>query len=210
MTYDDISIDIETLGRRWDAPVISIGAVPFNWKTGAMAKVPYYAEVDIDSAIRAGKVNGSTLQWWMQQGEKARQIFDKDNQNKVSLATALDGLAVYMRQYPGARPWGNGATFDITILEYAYAHGGVGLRQPWHFYEIRDMRTIVEAADFDKTSWPFPRDGVAHNALSDAQYQASVIAACRQKIARALGLLPPAKAAKTPAQSPAPAEDEEL
>lgn len=193
MTYDDISIDIETLGRRYDAPVIAIGAVPFNWKTGKLAPNQFYKEIDIDSAIRAGRVDGSTLQWWMNQGDKARRIFDKDAAHKVSLATALDELTRYMRQFPGARPWGNGATFDITILEYAYANGGVGLQPAWQFYDIRDMRTIVEAADFDKASWPFPRDGVAHNALSDAVYQATVIAACRQKIARALGALPKSK-----------------
>lgn len=208
MNYDDISIDIETLGRRYDAPVISIGAVPFDWKTGKLAPNQFYKEINIDSAIRAGRVDGSTLQWWMNQGDKARRIFDKQTEHKVSLATALDELTRYMRQFPGARPWGNGATFDITILEYAYANGGVGLQPAWHFMEIRDMRTIVEAADFDKTSWPFPRDAVAHNALSDAVYQATVIAACRQKIARALGLLPKEKPTK--GSTPVHAEEEEL
>ena len=208
MNYDDISIDIETLGRRYDAPVISIGAVPFDWKTGKLAPNQFYKEINIDSAIRAGRVDGSTLQWWMNQGDKARRIFDKQTEHKVSLATALDELTRYMRQFPGARPWGNGATFDITILEYAYANGGVGLQPAWHFMEIRDMRTIVEAADFDKTSWPFPRDAVAHSALSDAVYQATVIAACRQKIARALGLLPKEKPTK--GSTPAHAEEEEL
>lgn len=191
--FDDISIDIETLGKRFDAPVISIAAVPFEWTTGKISKSVFYEEIDVDSSIKAGHVDGSTLSWWMQQDEKAKRVFAR-GEHKVPLASALDRLAVFMRQFQGARVWGNGATFDITILEYAYVHGGVGLSCPWasEFWLIRDMRTLVDEASFDKSQWPFPKTGVAHNALDDATYQAGVIAAAKQKIARALGTMPAA------------------
>ncbi len=201
---DHFSIDLETLGTRYNAPVISIGVVQFDPDTGKLGAT-FYREIDIDSAIKAGKISGSTLAWWMQQSEKARRVFGPDN--KVSLATALDGLSTWLRGMAMApKVWGNGASFDITILEHAYENGCVGLREAWHYTNVRDMRTLVEAAQLDKGDWP--KDvGTHHNALDDAKYQAMVISACRMKINKALGAGVPG--AKRSVQKQV-AEDDEL
>ena len=72
---------------------------------------------------------------------------------------------------------GNGATFDVTILDSAYQRGGG--ESPWPFYAARDMRTIVDLAErlrgFDKKS--VERIGVHHEAADDAAHQARVISA---------------------------------
>ncbi len=201
---DHFSIDLETLGTRYNAPVISIGVVQFDPDTGKLG-AEFYREIDIDSALKAGKASGSTLVWWMQQSEKPRRIFSAEN--KVSLATALDELATWLRGKAMApKVWGNGASFDITILEHAYENGCVGLREAWHYTNVRDMRTLVEAAQLDKGDWP--KDvGTHHNALDDAKYQAMVISACRMKINKALGAGVPG--AKRSVQKQV-AEDDEL
>lgn len=168
----DISIDIETLSTRHDAAILSIGAVVFDRETGELGE-NFYVTVDIDSAIANGHVLGSTLAWWMQQNEAAKGLFDASE--KCTLAEALFDLSIFVRQREGARVWGNGATFDITILEHAYSR--VNLAAPWKFWEIRDMRTLVEAAaarGFNKVSVPF--EGEKHNAMDDAVHQARVIA----------------------------------
>lgn len=168
----DISIDIETLSTRFDAAILSIGAVAFNRDTGELGE-RMYAEVDVDSAMAKGHVSGSTLEWWMQQDGQARQVFISTN--KTHLVVALGRLSRFLARHPDAKVWGNGATFDITILEHAYA--SMGLTVPWKYFNIRDMRTIMEAATalgFDKRSMPF--EGTKHNAVDDAAHQARVIA----------------------------------
>lgn len=187
---DHFSIDLETLGVRSNAAILSIGVQQFNADTGKMGST-FYKEIEIDSALRSGAVSGDTLSWWVTQSKEAQRVFVRSNE-KLALPTALLELTTWMRAESLAPiVWGNGATFDISILEHAYDHGCVGLKEAWHFTNIRDMRTLVDVAGFDKSSWPFPAGGIAHNALSDAQRQAQIIVAAWQKVRKALGLIKP-------------------
>ncbi len=149
LEMNDIGIDLETLGTRFDAPILSIACQVFDRDTGTMGKA-FYQEITLDSAIRAGVVNGGTLEWWMGQNDKARQLF-KSKPEKLDLATALMNMCTFIRSTGGGAPrvWGNGATADITWLEYAIAKGAVGIGIPWSYTNSRDMRTIVDAADYD-------------------------------------------------------------
>ena len=201
---DHFSIDLETLGTRYNAPVISIGVAQFDPDTGKLGAT-FYREIDIDSAIKAGKASGSTLAWWAQQSDKARRVFSPEN--KVSLATALDELSTWLRGMAMApKVWGNGAGFDITILEHAYENGCVGLKEAWHFSNVRDMRTLVDVVGLSKVAWP-ERKGVHHNALDDAIYQAQVISLCWGIVKKKMGAGVPV--AKTSVQKRV-AEDDEL
>lgn len=170
---NDISIDLETLSTRHDAAILSIGAVIFDRDTGEIGR-RFYAEINISDAIKHGHVDASTLAWWISQGDAARGLF-ADTNDKVKLADALGALSDFVTDAYGACVWGNGATFDITILEHAYVR--CGLTPPWQFWKIRDMRTLVEtawfAAQFDRNTIPFV--GTPHHALHDAEHQAKVI-----------------------------------
>lgn len=180
--YPDISLDIETLSTRFDAAIVSIGAQTFDRDTGKMGPT-FYQEVALDSAIASGHVEAGTLSWWMQQSGGARGVFSTDSERlakKLPLATAMHALINFIRaNCTNVRPWGNGATFDVTIVEHAMAIGCVGLRAPWSFMQVRDMRTIVDAAEalagFKRDT--IARVGVHHNAVDDAAYQAHVISA---------------------------------
>lgn len=182
----DISIDLETLGIRYDAAILSIGLVQFDRFTAKMGKT-FYAEIDIDSAIASGSIQGSTLAWWIEQNPRAKKLFANDRAaEKKSLATALHEMRDFFMQCEAKGGehfvWGNGATMDITILEHAFHRGSVGLEVPWKFWKIRDMRTAVDLAQIDPKNWPFPNNAVAHNALDDAARQAQVIAAAFMKL----------------------------
>lgn len=183
MKFPDLSIDIETLGKKFNAPVMSIGACAFNRDTGKLGKTMHLT-IDFHSAIKSGVPDGDTIGWWMNQTDAARKLFDLSDsaqQARVPLSTALHALINFCRDELEAtfRPWGNGATFDITILEHAYEVGAIGLSPPWRYTSIRDMRTIVDAAEviagFNRKS--IKRIGVHHNAMDDAIYQANVISA---------------------------------
>ena len=183
MTYDDhISIDLETMGTQVGAPIISIGAIQFDPDTGKLGR-SFYSVITPESAFREPfRVDPSTLCWWMTQSDAARRVF-ATRDDRQPLAVALDELATFCRSIGTPKVWGNGATFDISLLEYAYKHGAVGQQPGWHFTNIRDMRTIVDLAGlYDEVEWPFPRTGVHHNALDDAAYQAQIISYCWQKL----------------------------
>jgi hypothetical protein len=171
----DISIDLETLSNKFNSPILSIGAAQFDRKTGKVGPT-FYIEVDPDDAIRHGIVSASTLAWWMKQDQKARRVFEA-SANKVTLYEALRGLSDFIRaRGAGVKPWGNGSSFDITILEHAYEVAGRGLLPEWKFWDIRDMRTIIDVAEeigFKKARLV---EGTAHNALDDAVHQAKEIA----------------------------------
>lgn len=176
---DDFSVDLETLGTRYNAPVIAIGVAQFDRTTGKIGAT-FYRAIDLDSAIKAGKVSGGTVAWWMTKSPAAKAVFTEEN--RVSLATALDELGTWMRGLAiSPKVWGNGSGFDITILEHAYDNGCVGLREPWHFTNIRDMRTIADVAILSSEEWP-KREGTHHNALDDAKHQAACISACYRKL----------------------------
>lgn len=180
LPYIDFAVDCESLGKRWDAPVIAIGAVAFDRRDGSLGQ-EFYQEIDFTSACKHARVDGETVAWWMRQNAEARQLFQETGRLKMALATALQEFTAWGRALPGrVQPWGNGATSDITWLEHAYDTGTVGLRESWDFRSIRDMRTILDVAEYltpGFNPWSgLPPDGVAHHALDDAKCQAIAIA----------------------------------
>lgn len=180
----DWSIDLETLDNRYSSAILSIGMVQFNRDTGQIG-VRHYAEISIDTAIKAGTVSGSTLAWWVGQGDKAKRVFA--GKEKTPLACALADLATLIRgKTIGPRVWGNGSSFDITILEHAFHNGAHGLAVPWQYWDVRDMRTIMDAADVDTRK--LPRNGVHHNALDDAEFQALAISVAWRRVKAAMGV----------------------
>ena len=176
----DLSIDLETLGTRPNAPIVAIGAVIFDRETGEIGD-EFYAPIKLSSALLHGTVCPHSLKWWFTQSEKAQAVFTSPE--AMELRDALLELSMLIvRHSETIRPWGNGSTFDISILEHAYDI--VGLEAPWLFWNVRDMRTIVDAAGaigLDRESIPFA--GTEHNALDDARHQARVIAACWKELA---------------------------
>ena len=171
----DYSLDLETPGNRFNSGILAIGACQFDRNTGVIGKT-FYREIDIESALRYGTLSADTLCWWMGQSEEARKLFTDKTRQKHLLPRALVELAAFIPK--GSRVWGNGATFNITILEHAYFQAAQ--KHPWDFWNIRDMQTAVDMADYQKNTIPF--SGTAHNALDDATHQAKVISWCFNKI----------------------------
>jgi hypothetical protein len=174
----DVSIDLETLGHRGDAAVVAIGAAAFNRHTGVIGPT-YYCVVDLEDALKHGRVTAGTLRFWLGNGidPKAKVIFAK-SEPEVTLYEALRGLNDFVRNLPAnVCVWGNGSSFDISILEHAYdSIGKAGFVEQWQFWSVRDMRTALDMSGIDKPKIKF--DGVPHNARDDAIHQAKIIVAC--------------------------------
>lgn len=197
----DFSIDLETLSNKYNSPILSIGVCKFDRLTGKTGPT-FYVEIDPEDALRYGKPTASTLSWWMEQSYAARRVF-KPSPKKVTLTLGLRMLGDFLRSQGKGTPtvWGNGSSFDITILEHAYDVAGGGLEPQWHFWNIRDMRTLIDVAEMSGFKKRQLTKGTAHNALDDAVHQAEVMA---EAFAHVLGGKKPVA---TP--SPAPAEDDD-
>jgi len=73
MEYTDVMLDLETMGKKSNAAIVSIGAVEFDIETGKTGR-EFYKVVDLQSCLDLGlKVEASTIYWWLMQSEAARK-----------------------------------------------------------------------------------------------------------------------------------------
>ncbi|EFK8370161.1 exonuclease [Escherichia coli] len=178
-TCDHLMIDLETMGKNPDAPIISIGAIFFDPQTGDMG--PEFSKtVDLETA--GGVIDRDTIKWWLKQSREAQSAIMTD---EIPLDDALLQLREFIDENSGeffVQVWGNGATFDNVILRRTYERQGIPC--PWRYTNDRDVRTMVALGlvmDFDaRTTIPF--EGERHNALHDARYHAKYVSAIWQKL----------------------------
>lgn len=171
----NIVVDLETLSRRPDAAIISIAAVPFildiellrqrarHGLTGVPAYrpekeeetvlsewAPFHETIDATTCALAGlHFEMDTVKFWANMGEEVKSSIL--NENRVSLAQALDDFMVYLdrvKSVTGADDiviWSQGMDFDIPILKnalYKFA-GDKNFDLPWKYYNVRDARTYM-------------------------------------------------------------------
>lgn len=173
MKFDHLMIDLETLGTAPNAPVLAIGAVFFAPATGALGE-KFYADIDVEDAMRFGTMSGSTFKWWMQQSDAARAAAIKGTMfAQEAFATFRKFIYDGCSSQRHLRPWGNGASFDISIMDYAF-NRITGNPAPWNFWNVRDVRTIKELGEL-KSPFTGKLQGTAHNALDDAVFQAGYV-----------------------------------
>lgn len=183
--YVHVMVDLETMGKKNNAPIVAIGAVVFDPATGSIGE-SFYKVVCLESSVNWGAViDPSTVIWWLKQSSEARSAIVNDD------AIPLQDALLQFREFVSdnvaggskkAQVWGNGASFDNSILRSAY--DCIAEDYPWEYWNDRDVRTMVElgqAISFDpKTTIPF--EGSRHNALADAIHQARYVSAIWQRI----------------------------
>lgn len=163
---ENVMVDLETLGQGPGCVVLSIGAVMFD-ETGLGEE--FYMVVNQESCEDEGlKADQSTLDWWSKQSPEARVVLDEAKTGGVPLIHALQEFGAYLEQYNmrAVKIWGNGASFDNTILVACYK--AVGIETPWKFWNDRCYRTFKALFPSVKLE----RQGTYHNALDDAKTQA--------------------------------------
>lgn len=154
----DVMIDIETLGTRSTSKIIQIGACYFDRDTGQVGEV--FKQNIAHSNDERFTVDWHTLAWWMLQSEEARNSVIADGH---PLESVLSQLSQFLNN--ATYIWSH-ATFDIPIILHAY--DVLGLKFPLHYTKMRDIRTLMDIADFKSTA---ERTGTHHDALDDCIYQ---------------------------------------
>ena len=161
-----VMIDLETMGLKPGSAIVSIGAVVFDPRYSKVSKVKtFYRELDWESQDRT--IDEETRNWWERQPKVAQDAMHGLDDLEAVLVELADWLP------KDCKVWGNGPTFDITILEDAYSQFGIEV--PWKFWNIRDCRTIKDMYESARGGYEKKSGGVMHHALDDAIHQAEYV-----------------------------------
>jgi len=157
----DVMIDIETLGTTPGCAILSIAAVPFNCTSPLEY---FYVKVDSKTCTEVGlHIDDKTVDWWTKQPQDAQaEAFS----GTTHIAIALSELNAYLMRLGEVRVWGNGASFDVPILEAAIAK--CGSKPKWKYYNAMCYRTLKNLYK----ALPAPPNAMKHSALEDAKTQA--------------------------------------
>jgi hypothetical protein len=167
----DVMVDIETLGLKADAVVLSIAAVQFKlYDEGPLTFGRCTWVLDLNTQFgKCRSVNQGTLDFWSKQDAEARAHWALGKPMPVELA--LRGMAALVPE--NALVWANGIVFDIGILESLHEDFGEPL--PWRYNAPRDCRTIYRTLKEERSRPPkyVLGDGLgpAHNPESDCMHQ---------------------------------------
>lgn len=155
----DIMVDLETVGIEPGCGILSIGACTMDGSR------TFYAKVNINTCYANGLTSAeSTLKWWLQQEQAA---YDEAFSGEEDIVTALRDLELFIRSIGATAVWGNGATFDCSIIHEAARRCKIS--PVYNSYSDRCYRTLknlypeIQAGAFV---------GTKHNSLHDAQHQA--------------------------------------
>ncbi len=162
-----IMLDLETLGTAPGSVILSIGAVKFN-ENGVYDD--FHIGINIQSCLDAGlTISGDTLMWWMDpERNDARAQWVDPSFDKFVLPSALHQFSNWVfTPHSEIEMWGNGASFDNSILGAAYDK--IGLQAPWkRDFANRCYRTMKSM--YPQIRMP-KREGTHHNAVDDATSQ---------------------------------------
>lgn len=160
-----VMVDIETMGTNPDAAIVSIGAVLFNPLIGKISNKTFYVELEWVPQGRC--IDPETIKWWRTQPRVAQQAL-------CGLDDLQEVLGAFTQWLPkDCKVWGNGPTFDISILEHAYRQHKIDI--PWKYWNVRDCRTVLDMYESKRGGLNRKVSGTKHNALDDAIHQAQTI-----------------------------------
>lgn len=175
----NIMLDLETLSTLPNAVILSIGAVKFDLFSDRIdVEDGLDLKIDVDTQTELGRdIQEDTIKWWGNQ-PLAVQEAAMGEDGRIGLHDFVKKLNKFMVGVD--QIWCQGPAFDIVILEDLYRQ--LGYPTPWHFWQIRDSRTLfgVHGDPRDKN-----RVG-AHNALLDCVFQAQGV----QQIYKRLNIRP--------------------
>ena len=168
-TQTHIMIDLETLSTRANATIVSIGAVKFNLQDGVLDT--FYINVDAKSCKEFGlHVSKDTVKWWSEQKPEALKALMVDPK---PLDVALEKFIEWI----GPKEimiWGNGASFDVTILEEAMSAIGIK-KYPWFHWNIMCFRTVMNLMGLRNSDIRKAENDLHHHALDDAMSQTNTL-----------------------------------
>lgn len=159
-------LDLETLSSEPNAPIIQIGAVPFDIRSGEIGE-RFRVNVRPDFARTPPSLD--TLCWWLRQDEGARMsVAQAEHGMLPAVACAAFEDFVTIHCVEKFELWAMPPEFDCVILANTFR--SVSRRLPWRYNMTRDLRTLealVGGSREQRVTAEIP-----HDAGCDAEAQA--------------------------------------
>lgn len=164
-------IDIETLGTKSDAVVLTVGGVKFNPYTDEVPHSPIMFRLEIDEQSEKGRViDPGTLEWWSKQDRDIQEeAFSPDD--RVSVEYFCNELNKWL--VGTHKKWAQGPRFDYGILEHLFEQ--YNIHKNWFYWEEADSRTLFELVPGDPRKDQSGKQIDHHSALADAYNQAVAV-----------------------------------
>lgn len=180
----DLMIDIETLGIREDAKVISVAAVEFNdqitWNPRVW-RLPWW----IDQPNRS--VTDSTVHFWFEQISKNPKLWEIagfDLQGSMPTSSMINDLGHMVKI--AERVWARSPSFDGVILshlsnQYTRPEREAFPRNAYRKWrDVRVLEDYLTKAEMDEIAKKL--NVQLHDPLSDCMYQIRVVQSAWKKI----------------------------
>lgn len=162
----NLMCDLETTGVEPGCCILSIALVPFL--VGDLQIPHFYEKISHNLSKEEGfEDNIDTLVWWDKQKREIQEEAFSGIRSPFSVLTSVSAYMSSLGEPKEIFLWGNGKDFDNVILTHAFRR--LGIKLPWHYRNNRCYRDL--AAMYP--GLPKPLIQQAHNALADAQGQAS-------------------------------------
>lgn len=191
----EMMIDLETMDTEPSSVVLSIGAViwetgqmpddgPLQWQVGEHCE--FMRTLDIQAQLDRGRtISERTMLWWMQQDKDAQaEAFASVRTPIHQVMQQFDDFALRAKGLGVNAFWASPSTFDFPIWEDLSKMAGV--TEPWHYRQVRDVRTVVAEASYSANSHKpiVPIVGKPHMPVTDCLWQIDLLTAARNKIGR--------------------------
>jgi len=167
---DKVLLDIETADVKDSAIIFTISAVqfclskPLPFDRENIDNEVFHLRLEVSEQVLMGRTSSeSTLLWWKNQSSEAK---DKLNRGDTDLKLALEELSKFVK---GHQIFVRGTDFEGSILPHAYKM--VGVKCPWYFNQLRDVRTYIDALTNGTTGYikdmELPTWLISHYSLHD-------------------------------------------
>lgn len=160
--FDDVMIDIETMGNSSNASMIQLAAVYFNRNTGELGQ-EFCVNIDENSCKALGFVSDqNTIDWWQEQDQNI--LNNIRSSSKPIMQAITEFHAFYKIGAHDVNVWSH-ATFDFVIVQNYLQKIGKYMNHR----RARDIRTLVDLSqiNLDLYDW----SNKMHNALDDCKFQ---------------------------------------
>lgn len=172
----NVMLDLETLSTRSNAMIVTIGAIKFSDnviypetidKNEIVKLDTFYRRIDLNSYKNDINVHidDKTIEWWktLDYPIQFESLYHPD---RVSIKQALDEFREWFSNDPYIKIYGNGSSFDCSILGEMYNQHD--METPWKFWNIRDLRTVMDIGNIKMNTLPQTN---LHDAICDCYRQ---------------------------------------
>lgn len=175
-----VMIDVESLDLGPRPVITQIAMLGYDLQEDELLDdrhVQYYPIEPQQRIIPARTISASTIVWWMNQSDEARERFKYSTETEFEdLASRLRNLITVFNQLTdyGKTNYevvAKGPQFDIVAIETLLVE--CGLSVPWNYQRVVDLRTMLTRAGINPKNVAKPAGCIPHVAFWDARWQIS-------------------------------------